>query len=176
MVLNGTFYNGSFDNAGAVGSMPLPAAYAVEPESADRAVVQLIHCASRYLLYDRLRETGIDPDVAIEGLARGETGELPISVRDIFEAWLQQAAAAIAFATAAVISVVDFEGIVIDGSLPASLVERLTAAVKEALAQINLEGLVRPQIVAGTIGNDARALGGAVYRFTLNLRRIGLYC
>lgn len=164
IVLNGTLYAGAFDNAGAIGSMPVPASYAAAAAGSGSQIVQLIHCASRYLLDDRWRTGGIDPDFAIACLGENRAGDLPAAA-DIFDAWLQRTAAAIAYACAAAISVVDFEGVVIDGALPQNLIGQLTLAVERELAKINLEGLVQPKLVAGTIGNDARALGGAILPF-----------
>ena len=42
--------------------------------------------------------------------------------------WIEEAASALAYAMVAAISVIDFEAIVIDGAMPATVRERLTAA------------------------------------------------
>lgn len=173
VVLNGTLHTGPFDNAGAIGSMPVPAHYANDKNAEDHArggvaPVQLIRCASLYLLEDRLRHQRLDPGHVIDAISRGDDDELPRTALTLFEDWLRQAAAAIACAITGAISVLDFEGIVIDGALPANLVARLTDAVDEALNRMNLEGLTHPQLRAGTIGNDARVLGGAILPFYAN--------
>lgn len=166
VVLNGTLFSGPFNNAGALGSMPVPATYAAASNNRDNATVQLINCASRYLLDDRLRAINTDPDIVIEQIARQinhqESSGLSDEATAIFEYWLQHSAAAIAFAITAATSVIDFEGVVIDGALPVSLIQRLIDAVKQALGEMDMEGLVHPQLVSGSIGNEARALGGAI--------------
>ena len=56
----------------------------------------------------------------------------------------------------------DLEAVVLDGSFGAALKTALIDAVTTALARYSWEGVSRPTIVAGTIGSDARALGGAL--------------
>lgn len=168
VVLDGTLRAGAYNNAGAVGSMLVPAIYADSTVMVEGTTVQLIYCASRYLLEARLASIGVDPEVVIEQLGNGDTKELSSEVREIFQTWLQQAAQAIAFAVSAATSVVDFEGIIIDGALPTNLVGQLATSVDQELAEINLEGLVRPKVIAGTNGSDARARGAAVLPFYSN--------
>jgi predicted NBD/HSP70 family sugar kinase len=162
IVINGTLYTGAFDNAGALGSMPVPAAYAGSSGAGKSITTQLINCASRYLLDDRLRAEDMDPDAVIEQLDQSQGEQLPAAVREIFASWLQQTAAAIAFAVTTAISIVDFQGVIIDGALPLALIEQLVSAIETEMAGIDQEGLVRPQLLPGSIGNDARALGGAI--------------
>ena len=170
VVLNGELYAGAFDNAGAIGSMPVPAHYAAglgtkTATRSDASSVQLIHCASRYLLDDMLRDGGMDPDSVIDDLGNGQIDESRKEAAVFFEKWLSQAAPALAYAVVGAVSFVDFEGVVIDGAFPPNLVGRLAGAVDDALDEMNLEGLVRPEVRAGTTGSDARALGGAILPF-----------
>ncbi len=163
-VLNGTLYAGAFDNAGAVGSMPVHAAHAWGPGrgQGERATTQLINCASRYLLDDSLLSVDFDPEHTLQQLAGDDPDALPGPVRDICEAWLGNAAHALAHAITAAISVVDFAAVVIDGWLPPAIVDRLCVATDHALGEMDLLGLVRPRLVARHLGNEARALGGAI--------------
>jgi predicted NBD/HSP70 family sugar kinase len=167
-VQNGILNGGSSGNSGAIGSMPIPAAFSGEEADPGGSPVQLIHCASRFLLVNRLKKAGFEPELVIEELGRDDTGQVSVEAVEIFDAWLQNSADAIAFAIVAAVSVMDFRAVVIDGLLPRGLVERLTAAVVSALAEQNMEGLVCPEIEAGTFGNDARAIGGAVLPFYNN--------
>lgn len=167
-VLNGSLYSGGSGNAGAVGSMPIPAIYSQQPEETIQPTVQLIHCASRYLLDNRLHDAGADPDQLLENYNASSADSYPLAIRQVIDEWIIRSADAIAVALAASISVLDFKGIIIDGYLPASLIERLTATVKQALERLDLEGLEKPQLECGSIGNDARAIGGAVIPFYHN--------
>ena len=162
VVLNGTLHAGSYDNAGALGSMPVPVAYADSEPSNGQVCTQLINCASRYLLERRLQAAGFEPESVIEALGSDQDRAVPVVAAEIFADWFDKTAAAIAFAVTAAASVIDFEGAVIDGAFPASLVDRLVRAVDSHLETMDLEGLIRPRIHGGAIGNDARALGGAI--------------
>jgi len=158
VVLNNTLYTGVNDNAGALGPMPMP-----ERFNGDRArPVQLINCASRYLLEDRLRTWGLDTDQTLAQLASGQTDALPRQAVDAYESWLQTTAEALAFALTSAISVIDFEGVILDGTFPPAVTERLVEMTGQALDRMDLEGLLRPQLAAGALGNHARALGGAI--------------
>jgi len=57
--------------------------------------------------------------------------------------------------------VIDFSAVFIDGGFPANVRSRLVAATRMALAQLNLHGLNPPELIEGTVGNQARAIGGA---------------
>jgi hypothetical protein len=53
--------------------------------------------------------------------------------------------------------------VVIDGVVAPSLLQRLLTQTREALKAYNTEGLQGlPRLEAGSIGSDARALGGAL--------------
>ena len=54
------------------------------------------------------------------------------------------------------------EGVIVDGSFGAALRGRLLAALGPALDRHCWEGVERPAVLAGTIGSDARAVGGAL--------------
>ncbi len=165
IIMNRTLYLGSFNNAGAIGSMPLPSSYA--HTEANGSTVQLINCASRYLLNNTFEAHQLDPNLEVELLAEDEAANNSLS-RDIFQAWAQQAAAAIAYAVVASASLIDFEGVIIDGLLPPRLTKHLTDTVQTEMEKLDIEGLILPKLSAGTIGNDARALGGAFLPFYTN--------
>ena len=55
----------------------------------------------------------------------------------------------------------DLEGVIIDGSFDRALLDQLLAQVERALECYSWEGIARPQVLGGTVGSDARAVGGA---------------
>jgi hypothetical protein len=61
----------------------------------------------------------------------------------------------------AAISVIDFEAAIIDGAFPSEVRQRILARTAEKVAGLDHQGLSPVQISAGTIGSDARAIGGA---------------
>ena len=74
------------------------------------AAPQLIACASIYQLERRLEAAGVDASsIWATPEAWGEFGAQ-------LDAWIEDAASALAYATVAAISVIDFEAIVIDGA------------------------------------------------------------
>lgn len=56
----------------------------------------------------------------------------------------------------------DLEGVILDGSFARELLAALLSQTTAALTRYDWEGVKQPALMAGTIGSDARALGGAV--------------
>lgn len=147
LVLDGGLFAGRTGNAAALGSMPvLNGAGGTE---------QLIKCASLVVLERRLRAAGRNADTLYDPAANWEAH------RPELDQWLAGASAGIAQAIAAGLALIDFEAAVIDGAMPAPVLQRLVAGVAAALDQLDLAGLHRPELRTGTIGPIARALGGA---------------
>ena len=59
-------------------------------------------------------------------------------------------------------ALLDIDAVVMDGSFCRPLLQRLIERTREALSHYNWEGLWPAQVIAGSIGSDARALGGAL--------------
>lgn len=147
VVLNGRLFTGRSGNAGALGSMPVPAA--------NGGTVQLIDLASIAVLERMLVAAGHSSEPL---WVRSATWEVDAGV---LAAWIEGAAHALASAIAACISVIDFESALIDGWLPAELRGQLVAATGAQLALLNLAGVEPPELREGTLGAAARALGAA---------------
>jgi predicted NBD/HSP70 family sugar kinase len=147
VVLNGAVFTGSGGNAGAIGSMPVPAR--------GKKSIQLIDAGSIHLLETRLKAAGIDPSPLWlqpenwDGFGRH------------LDAWIGEIARPLAHAIAAACSVVDFPAIIIDGGFPPVIRRRVVDATRSALAEIDLQGIAAPAIVEGEVGQNARAIGGA---------------
>jgi len=77
-------------------------------------------------------------------------------------AWLRDAAPAIALTINSAACLLDLEGVIVDGSFDPALRARLIASMESALDRHSWEGVARPAVLAGTIGSDARAIGGAL--------------
>ncbi len=147
LVIEGGLYTGRTGNAAALGSMPVP--------RRGGGTEQLIHQASLVVLERRLRAAGQD----IHGLYDPTADWTRFGTH--LDAWLDEAAHALAAAIVTASAVLDLEAAVIDGALPPAIHARLIEATARALDRIDLSGLHRPDVVAGSIGPDARALGGA---------------
>jgi predicted NBD/HSP70 family sugar kinase len=147
LVLQDRLYTGRSGNAGALGSMPVPG-----PEG---SVVQLVDSASLFRLERALQAAGHET----QSLWLAPDGWSVDSA--ILGQWVEEAAVGLAHAVAAACSVIDFETVMIDGWLPASLRSRLVESTQARLRDMALVGIELPGVREGTIGPDARALGAA---------------
>lgn len=152
LVLDSHLRGGLHGNAGAIGSMPLGRVPAGLPPARE----QLLGVASLFNLEMLYREHGLDPGAA------GDERALQPPWSELTERWLEDAAPAVALTVNAAACLLDLEGVIIDGSFSALLRDRLLAALAPALDRHCWEGVERPAVLAGTIGSDARAIGGAL--------------
>ena len=149
LVLDGALRPGRTGNAAALGSMPIMV------KSDGGVTPQLIACASLYQLGRRLEAAGVDASsIWATPESWGEFGSQ-------LDSWIENAASALAYATVSAISVIDFEAMVIDGAMPATVRERLTARTAQVFAGLDRRGLSDVDIVSGSIGADASSIGGA---------------
>jgi hypothetical protein len=62
----------------------------------------------------------------------------------------------------------DLEAIVLDANLPRDLVQLLVDKLAERVNLLTPTGVLAPQVLIGSIGQDARAIGGAILPFYAN--------
>lgn len=161
VVLNGSLYPGRRGNAGALGSLPIPAKGA----AGETAAQQLIRSASIYVLEKGMIAAGRDPGV----LSRS-----PDDWGDVgpeLEQWIGETAASLAAASVAAISVIDFEAVIIDGAFPAEVRRRIVEETTLAIERFDRQGLSPVEIREGTVGSGARAIGGACLPLLANFSR-----
>ena len=159
LVLDGHLFPGRTRNAAALGSMP--ARKVDRPQ--DSAPPQLMNVASIYVLERRLRALGRNPDVLWQAPDTWTDDLGPV-----LDVWIKEVAEAIAYAVVAAVSVVDVETVVLDGAFPPAVRTRIIDRTREALAGVNQQGLSPFELVEGSIGNAARALGGAALPLLAN--------
>lgn len=147
IVLDSAVWEGHQNNAGAFGPL--------RSTDAQGRSVQLIETASLYLLEAALAADGHDPS----GLRAQPFDWSPYDAQ--VTDWIQSAAPSIAAAALSACSVIDFEAIVIDGAFPADVRHRLVRAVQQAITMNDTQGVILPQIEAGTVGANARVIGAA---------------
>jgi predicted NBD/HSP70 family sugar kinase len=147
IAINRSVFAGRTGNAGALGSMPVPG----ESDGS----VQLIDVASIAVLERALGAMGRDASHLWS--SPEDWGDLG----DALDQWIEAAAGALAHATLAACSVIDFEAAVVDGWMPRSIRARLVNAIRQRISRLDAEGLHLPEIREGTVGHHARALGGA---------------
>ena len=148
VVLNGMLYQGRTGNAGALGSMPVSG-------EGPLGVLQLIRSASLYRLEQLINNQGRDPSMLwTMPQDWGEIGQ-PLDL------WIKDSASHLAQAIVASVSVVDFEAAIIDAACPPDVRARLVQETNKQVALLDQQGLSPFAVVEGSIGSDARAIGGA---------------
>ncbi|EPX81154.1 ROK family transcriptional regulator [Litoreibacter arenae] len=146
IVLNHSVFEGHQGNAGALGSLR-----SVGPNGESR---QLIDIASIHLLEARLLEVGLNPS----GLWNSDDWS---PYARYVEPWIRQTAQELAKAALSTCAVIDFEAILIDGSLPPDVKETLVERTRRYLSTQDIRGLIAPQVEAGQMGRKAREIGAA---------------
>lgn len=152
LVIDSHLRAGLHGNAGAVGSMALARATQGDPA----LPAQLLSVASLLNLETLYRQAGLQPGATLDDRA------LQAPWRTHTLRWLREASPAIALAVNNAACLLDLDGVILDGSFGRDLLAALLASVDEAMNGYNWEGVTRPVLRAGTIGSDARALGGAL--------------
>jgi predicted NBD/HSP70 family sugar kinase len=156
VVIDSHWRAGLSGNAGAIGSMPLHASTAVGSSAAGQRPAQVLSVASLYQLEQRFSAAGLDATACYD--ERALTGAFAAHT----SAWINEASAAIALVVQNAACVLDMDAVIIDGSLSRSLLAQLHLALAAALQNYSWEGIAQPEVLQGTIGSDARAMGGAL--------------
>ncbi len=158
LVLNGHLFPGRTQNAAAIGSVPAN----TSRMTPDGRQLQMMHVASIYTLERTLVAQGRPADVLWRTPdAWGELGPA-------LDSWIAEVSHSLAFAIVAAIAVVDTPTVVLDGAFPADVRARVAEETRAALARFNCRGISPFEIVEGTIGHAARALGGATIPLMAN--------
>jgi len=150
LVLDSRLHRGASGNAGAIGS------FATMAGAAGAMPGQLLGTASLWNLETRYREAGLDSQAALDARAL----QKPWAKHT--RRWLQSASAPMAMAVHGAACLLDVDAVIVDGAMSRPLLQALLQAVGEALDGCNWQGISRPSLQPGTIGAEARAMGGAL--------------
>ena len=161
LVIGGNLFLGRTGNAGAIGSMPV----ARVDENGVLARRQLIRSASVFVLEQQMLAAGLNP--ARLWRTPEDWGEIGA----VLDQWIEVVAQDLALAIVSANAIVDLEGAIIDGAIPAIVRARLVERTRLAMEQLDLQGLTPVTLRAGSIGPNARALGGASLPFLANFAR-----
>ena len=151
LVIDSHLRHGLSGNAGAIGSLPLGLA-----ATEGGTPAQLLSVASLLNLERLYADAGLDTAAVADPRA------LQDPWRAHTERWLREAGAAIALSVDSAACLLDLDGVIVDGSFSRELQQALLQATSGAMDRYSWEGVTRPQLLAGTIGSDARAIGGAL--------------
>ncbi len=160
LVIDSHLRPGLNGNAGAIASMPLhvaaPASADTAHTKAHSAPAQLLSVASLHQLEAAYSAAGLDSSACYDERAT----QAPWRAHTL--AWVAQAAPAIAFAAQSAACLLDIDAVILDGSLSRDMLGLLTAATQSALGAYAWEGVALPVLFEGTVGADARAMGGGL--------------
>ncbi|MED6321708.1 MAG: ROK family protein, partial [Pseudomonadota bacterium] len=146
LVLNNQLVNGKTGNAGAIGSLPF---YNGSSQS------QLITQSSLYLLERKLNEAGHNGQHIYESPSHWSCDTRSI------EDWLSETARGLAFATQCAMSLLDLDGVIIDGAIPDDVKNALVAHTQSAMETLDMRGLAQVHISEGLVGRKAQSIGSA---------------
>ncbi len=162
VVLNDTVYSGRTGNAAAFGSIPVASA---------EGATQLIQHASIYLLERALEADGRDAAALWDPDNDWADFGAPL------DAWIDHTARHLAIAVVAVVSVIDFEGVLIDANCPPEVKSRIIERTQAEIDRMDTQGIERPVLTEASVGRNARAIGAAslriIERYLLSHPRFG---
>lgn len=153
LVLDSQPHAGRFGNAGAIGSLPL--GLAGRGMDAEAPPAQLLDVASLITLENAYAQAGLDETACTD------TRALQAPWLALTDAWIAQAADAIAYAVLGAACLLDMQAVIIDGAIARDFLARLLDAVERAMARYEWQGVMRPELLAGAIGPDAKVSGAA---------------
>ncbi|MCU0800419.1 MAG: ROK family transcriptional regulator [Rhodobacteraceae bacterium] len=147
LVLNGQLFTGRTGNAAGVGPMPVP--------GPDGRMRRLLSVASMSVLADAMQAAGEPSDHLWEQHDHWQIS--PAILSD----WMDGAAEGLASAILSAATLMELDSVLIDGWMPTTIRAEITRRTHAALHRLDLAGIEAPTIREGTVGAQARALGGA---------------
>jgi len=147
IVMDNRVIRGPSGNAGALGT--------VRVAGPDGSMKALLDGASLYVLEDAVCAAG--------GSGR-DVWQNPDSwsgFETILDDWLTATGDYLAQAIVSACSVLDFEAVIIDGTMPGEARARMVAACDQALSRQDLSGVTRPAVMEGALGPNAQVTGAA---------------
>jgi len=162
LVLKGNLEAGVHGNAGAVASMPVPPSKLASTPPVEGPFELLLNRASLFGLRRHLNANGI----AIKSVFELDT--VMDEARPFVQEWLDDSADALVYALLSAAGILDLEAVIFDTYLPRYLLIELVETISRRLHQVVPSGVFTPTILAGKVGGDAVAIGGAILPFYSN--------
>lgn len=152
IVLNGSVFPGSRGSSGGFGPLRVPD---------ERGRGRLVDHASLVVLEHLLAQR--DPELA--KTLYQEDFDWSLAKLELSQ-WITRAGRALAHAIISALAVIDFESVTIDGAFPGWVRDRLVNEARQHLGTLDIQGIVRPEILAGHFDYRARVLGAAAYQIS----------
>jgi predicted NBD/HSP70 family sugar kinase len=163
VVVGGDYRRGATANAGDIGLMPTtPSRLPTAPRpDGGRPEIALTR-ASVNALIRHLRAGGQPVE------DRGQLEALLEADHPAVGEWLDDAAEALVLPVLSAVRVLDVAAVIVDGTPPRAVLDRLIARLERLLAQASPESREPPRLVRGSVGRDAPAIGAAILPLHLN--------
>ena len=116
---------------------------------------RLVDNASLFVLEQMIADAGGDPHAIYVDQ------EIWSSYSREVKKWINLTARGLAHAIVATLSVIDLEAVIIDGCFPDYVRDELAKKVALETDKLDLQGIRKPDIEAGSFGSMARAVGAA---------------
>lgn len=152
VVLNGSVFAGRRGTAGGFGPLRVPHETGGERLVDHASLVVLEHLLA-------IRDAKLAITIYSED-SDWSTFEPEVST------WITRVGRSLGHAIVSTQAVIDFETIIIDGAFPIEIRERLVKEVIFQFNQLDLQGIVHPEIKAGNFGPISRALGAGAYQIS----------
>ena len=162
IVLNGEYYRGTTGYAGDIGLMPVERSCLKSAPEPRRTYDILLTRASINSLIRHLRASGVTV------LSQRDLEEVLDDHPGPVGEWQDDCADALVVPLLSAASLMDAEAIVLDGDLPASIMEDLLERLATRLAAAVPEARRPPSLVRGQVGREAGALGASILPLHLN--------
>jgi predicted NBD/HSP70 family sugar kinase len=146
VVLNNSLVGGHSGNAGAVGSMLL-----FNGEEA----TQLISQSSLYLLEQALNQRGERGSQLFKNTDSWHCDEQTL------QTWIEASAHGLAQASQNAMSLLDLDGVIIEGAMPSTVKLQLIEKTQSVLSTLDSRGLSPIIVCAGKVGPKAQSIGSA---------------
>jgi len=155
VVLDGDYIRGRRGNAGDLGLMPVRPSHLPSAPASGRAYDPLLSRASVKTLMRHYAANGLP------ATSRSELEQVIGSHPSFFDEWKNDAVDALVGPVLASTHLLDISTVVLDGDLAPALLDCVAADLSAALAAATAESRVPPDVMRGTLGRDAAAIGAA---------------
>ncbi len=156
LIMDGTLQTGPNGNTAAFGPFPVThSALSSVPKPKGKFEV-LLHRASIYTLVNHLRAGG----AAVRRVR--ELDPMPAAAAPLVSEWQDDCADALAQAIIGTIAVVDLQAVLVGGLLPEPLLVDTVSRLRSRFADMVPSGLIVPEIMAGSLGAKASAVGASL--------------
>lgn len=156
VILDGGYHRGAHGNAGDIGLMPTaPSRLASAPPPAGPFDLLLTRASLNALLrHLRWHGLAIESRAALDALLEAD--------HPLIGEWLDDAADALVLPLLTSMRVLDVTAVVLDGALPRAVLDALIERLGRLLAAASPEAREAPQLLRGSVGREAPAIGAAI--------------